>query len=207
MHFYAALTSPLWGGYQLSLCHTADQLASSALAIIGATCMLGASGFYHVLHWKDEEQEALLATLDYCGIFMQVAFSLAPCFVLLMPGQVGWCVVAVLGATAFAGVGLVFSDIPLGRHGLTWIYIAQGAISLAPLCTRAFGAEPILNQLTATEVQLLLAAAVSYLVGSQIYAHAAPRLWPRRSVAAHRSHLVQYTSYLMLRTKLTIARR
>ena len=208
MHFYAALASPLWGGYQLSLCRTANQLASSALAILGTVSMMGASGSYHTVHWKDEKQEAFLASLDYCGIFMQVAFSLTPAYVLLLPGLVGWSVVAALGMTAAAGIGLVFSGVRVGRHGLTTLYITQAALNLAPLATNIFASQTVLEQLTVVELRLLVIAAIAYLVGSQIYAYAAPKLWPRSFGFHELWHLlVTVASFCTYRTNCSVIQR
>ena len=45
LHFYSAVLSPVWSGFQLSLCHTAQEVVAVILACIGATAMLDSLSF------------------------------------------------------------------------------------------------------------------------------------------------------------------
>mmetsp|Transcript_8405 Transcript_8405/g.12551 ORF Transcript_8405/g.12551 Transcript_8405/m.12551 type:complete len:294 (+) Transcript_8405:334-1215(+) len=179
LHFYSALSSPLWSGYQLSLCHTAQEVWAVLLACVGATCMLGASGGYHYPSWRTEAQEVLMGKMDYGGIYLQIAFSFAPMYLLLLPAPVNWAVIGSMAVCAACGIFLTFGPIGhLGRHAGAVVYIVMGLVQTLPLLTSAFSERTMWSQLLTSEQNLLIALAAAYLVGSQIYANATPKLWP-----------------------------
>lgn len=180
LHFYSALCSPLWSGYQLSLCHTAQQTWAVLLACASATCMLGASGSYHYPPWKTEAQETLMSKFDYGGIYLQIAFSAAPMYLLLLPSPANWLVISIMGVCAACGIFLTFGPIGhLGRHAGALVYIVMGLMQTLPMLTTTFTERSMWSQLLTSEQNLLIGLALAYLVGSQIYANATPRLWPR----------------------------
>jgi hemolysin III len=174
MHLYSAFASPLFTYYILSLCRSAEETAAALLACTGACACFGASGAYHRFDWKTEANEAVAALLDYSGIYLQIAFSGAPIWLLLIPYPFNWIVIGSSAACAAAGILLTFSPIQMGRHAGTIIYIAMGATQAASL--RVFG---VWSHLLPLEQELLVGCLCAYAVGSQIYAHATPRLWPR----------------------------
>ena len=177
LHLYSALLSPVWSGFQLSLCHTAQEVLAVILACIGATAMLGLSGRFHTFKWQNEREEYFAGLLDYCGIYLQIAFSGTPLYVLLLPSPLNWCFVGAMAACALAGIFVTFSPaITLSRHTGTYIYCLMGTIGGLPLFTAAAG-ESVWSQLIQTERHLLVLLAASYLVGSQIYNNKVPKLW------------------------------
>ena len=180
MHALTALTAPLWGGYQLSLCRSPNALAATTISVLSNTWLFSASGIYHRYTWAHRDQEALFGKLDYIGIFLQVAFSIAPFYVLLLPVLAGWCVIVGLGITVAAGTMIVLFNPPWARsrHVLVSIYTAQTILQIIPLTSRLFAPLSIWSQLSLTECYLFLFATVSYGVGAQCYAHGKPRLWP-----------------------------
>jgi hemolysin III len=178
MHFYSALSSPLWSGYQLSLCHTAQETWAVLLACSGATCMLGASGGYHYPSWQTEAQEVLMGKFDYGAIYLQIAFSAAPMYLLLLPAPINWAVIGSMAVCAACGVFLTFGPIGhLGRHAGALVYIVMGAVQVLPLLTCLLSERTMWSQLLPLEQNLLISLAAAYLVGSHIYANATPRLW------------------------------
>jgi hemolysin III len=180
MHRAAAVTFPLWAGYQLSLCQTTQALASALISLIGTISMLAASACYHTVRWKSTAQEDWMAKVDYVGIFMQVAFSLAPFYTLLLPAEVGWTVLGLLLLAVFGGALLTFFEPQwLGRHALTWVYIVMAGSQLVPLSTRLFSHRSILEQMTPLETTLLVIMGVCYVSGSQAYAFQRPKLWEK----------------------------
>ena len=136
--------------------------------------MLGASGSYHIFEWKTEEREELAGLCDLAGIYLQIAFSAAPMWLLLLPSPHGWLVIAACAICAAAGIFLTFSPVPISRHAGTFLYIIMGSAQGVPL--KWFGVWTKLNDL---EQALLLLGLASYLIGSQIYANATPKLWQR----------------------------
>jgi hypothetical protein len=57
---------------------------------------------------------------------------MAPWYALLMPPALGWGILALLALTVAAGAWLAVSESDLtrvfGRHGLTCVFIVQGAV-------------------------------------------------------------------------------
>jgi hemolysin III len=178
MHLGLAAATPIWAYYQLRLCHTRKETVAVALACFGASSMLGASGCYHRLDWRTERREHLASQLDHCGIYLQIAFSGAPLYLLLLPPPSDWAVIAVMASCAAVGCALALSPVELSRHFKTLVYCVLGLGQLLPLATSFFSPRSVISQLTPTEQALLALLALSYLVGSQIYANAWPTLWP-----------------------------
>lgn len=177
IHLSSALASPLWGAYQLSLCHSAEMVAATVLSLFGTIWLFSCSGMYHTCK-HSIAQEQLISKFDFIGIFMQIGFSLLPIYMVLLPRLAAWVVVGSLVLSVLAGTWLTFTDIHVSRHAMTAIYIAQGCLNLVPLATSALAPQAVFAMLQPLEVALLLAAVACYLFGSQVYAYATPQLWP-----------------------------
>ena len=178
LHVWSALVSPLWAGYQLLLCTTVDMVLASALSLFGTLWLFYASGSYHTVR-RTPDDEMLISKLDFIGIFLQVGFSMLPTYVVLLPRITAWAVVASLALSVLMGAWLTFADVHVSRGFITAVYIAQGSLNIIPLGTTVLYPRSVLDMLLPSEVNLLTAACVCYLIGSQIYAHASPALWPR----------------------------
>lgn len=133
------------------------------------------SGLFHCGKWT-RQQEELLGNLDYFGIYLQIAFSIAPVFVLLMPTSAGWIVVSFLAAAAAAGGVFTFNGPELSRFVHVAVYTAMAAAQIVPLFIPLFGTPSVFAEMLPSERWLLLTTAVSYFSGSQIFAHAWPPL-------------------------------
>lgn len=179
LHRAAALSFPVWAGYQLSLCTTMPAVLSALLSLFGALSMLGLSATYHCGEWATTIEEDYWGQMDYIGIFLQVAFSGVPLYVLLLPTASGLAVVGLLATTVCLGVWLILRPPAwLSRKALVWVYVATAAIQVLPLTTRLLSDESVYEQLLPIEKQLILLMAALYLFGSQCYAYQKPRLWP-----------------------------
>jgi len=77
-----------------------------------------------------------------------------------------------------AGAWLTLTELTLGRHGMVAVYVAQAGIQLVPLSTTLLSSRPVFASLLPTERWMFGAFAAFYLVGSQVYAHSTPKLWP-----------------------------
>ena len=93
LHMWCALSSPVWCGYQLSLCD-AGNAPAAGLSLFAMAFLFSASAMFHRGRWT-LEQERRLMKVDYIGIFLLVAFSVAPCYVQLLPPAASY---PVLGA-------------------------------------------------------------------------------------------------------------
>ena len=103
LHAFCAATSPLWVFYQLSLCHGTEAVMAALFPLLSAVGLFSASGMYHRYRCKSRGGELLLGKFDYIGIFLQVAFSIAPFYVLLLPGSTGRVVILLLFCSVLAG--------------------------------------------------------------------------------------------------------
>ena len=180
LHVSAALCSPIYSAYQLSLCQNMQEAAAVALACLGATCMFGFSGRYHRYNFKDEEAEEFAGSLDYCGIYLQITFSGAPLYLLALPSPNNWLVIGGMGACAIVGMLIALTPyVDLGRHGGTLVYCLMGCLGGLPIVSSTRTGDSVWSQLLDSERALLKGCAVSYLIGSQVYAHSTPKLLPR----------------------------
>ena len=93
LHTWCALSSPVWCGYQLSLCD-AGNAPAAGLSLFAMAFLFSASAMFHRGRWT-LAQERRLMKIDYIGIFLLVAFSVAPCYVQLLPPAASY---PVLGA-------------------------------------------------------------------------------------------------------------
>lgn len=175
-HASAAMCSPVWSAYLLSLCRTSGAYATAALVCVGATACLGLSGLYHRGEWA-LRTELLMGKLDFVGIHLQVAFSMAPFYLLLLPESTGWAVIGALGGCAGFGVWLTFSGLQVGRHAMTFVYIATAFVQLVPMTSSALSGRSVFSRVSEHERALMAVAAFCYLGGSQIYALKKPDPW------------------------------
>ena len=93
LHKWCALSSPVWCAYQLSLCD-AGNAPAAGLSLFAMAFLFSASALYHRGRWTLAQEQRLMK-LDYIGIFLLVAFSVAPCYVMLLPPAASY---PVLGA-------------------------------------------------------------------------------------------------------------
>jgi len=175
LHAACAIISPIPIILQLRLCRNAAAFASCSIALFGTTFLMSMSGLYHCGKWT-RRQEELLGNLDYFGIYLQFAFSIAPVFVLLMPTyRYGWTVVSILAAAAATGGWLTFSGREFSRFVLVAIYTVMAGAQLVPLFAPFLG-KSIIQEMLPSERWMLLGVTLSYGSGSQIFAHAWPPL-------------------------------
>ena len=97
LHKWCALSSPVWCGYQLSLCDAGNALGAG-LSLFAMVFLFSSSAMFHRGRWT-LAQERRLMKLDYIGIFMLVAFSVAPCYVQLLPPAASYPVLGAPPAT------------------------------------------------------------------------------------------------------------
>ena len=201
LHTWCALSSPVWCGYQLSLCD-AGNTPAAGLSLFAMAFLFSASAMFHRGRWT-LAQERRLMKLDYIGIFLLVAFSVAPCYVQLLPPassypvlgapprpprSIAWPVLTaepphalhagLLALTVVAGAWLTLAELNLGRHGMVAVYVAQAVVQLVPLSTTLLSNRPVFASLLPAERAMFGVFGACYLVGSQVYAYQAPKLWP-----------------------------
>ncbi len=176
LHKWCALSSPVWCCYQLSLCNVHNVLAVG-LSLFAMVFLFSASASYHRGRWTLAQEKRLMKA-DYIGIFLLVAFSIAPCYVQLLPPASSTPVIFLLAATVLAGTWLTLAELDLGRHAMVTVYVAQAVLQLVPLSTHFLSQRSVFESMLPAEVWMVGGLMVCYLVGSQVYARSTPELWP-----------------------------
>eukprot|EP00320_Phaeocystis_rex_P009442 CAMPEP_0119079130 /NCGR_PEP_ID=MMETSP1178-20130426/105083_1 /TAXON_ID=33656 /ORGANISM="unid sp, Strain CCMP2000" /LENGTH=225 /DNA_ID=CAMNT_0007061629 /DNA_START=95 /DNA_END=772 /DNA_ORIENTATION=- len=176
LHMWCALSSPVWCAYQLSLCD-AGNAPAAGLSLFAMAFLFSASSLYHRGSWTLSTEQCLMK-LDYIGIYLLVAFSVAPCYVQLLPPTASYTVLGLLALTVVAGVCLTLAELKLGKHSMVAVYVAQAALQLVPMGTSLLSSRSVFQGLLPTERWMLGGLATCYLAGSQVYAHSTPSLWP-----------------------------
>jgi len=177
LHLCCALSSPAWVGYQLSLCSDWRAVGGASLALFAALFLFSASASYHLGRWT-QPQERWAMKVDYIGIFLQVGFTFAPLYVQMLRPATSYAILALLTATVAAGAWLTLAEVNLGRHATVSAYMAMALVQLVPLSTHLVSRRSAFEAMLPAETQMFAGMAACYLIGSQIYARAAPPLWP-----------------------------
>ena len=177
LHKWCALSSPVWVYYQLSLCSDWPSAIGASLALFAALFLFSASSSFHLGRWT-QPQERWAMKVDYIAIFLQVGFSFAPLFVQLLRPATSYVILALLAAAVAAGAWLTLAEVNLGRHAVVFTYMAMAGVQLVPLSTHLLSHRSAFEAMLPAETLMFFGMAACYVVGSQVYAHAAPPLWP-----------------------------
>lgn len=146
--------------------------------------MLGLSALYHRPMWS-HAMRAKLRLVDHCGIFFLIAGSYTPFAALVSPHD--WTV-GLLGmwGGAVAGIAHVFLNNHGNRALRAGVYVVLG-LSSAPL---VFSLPATIGW---SQVLLLLAGAVVYIVGAGVYA----KRWPNPKPSVFGYHEVFHVLVLV----------
>jgi hemolysin III len=166
---------PLWRGwlhliwFQVSLVLgtvlilRADPSARAATVIYSASVsgLFGASALYHRGNWRPRTH-AIMQRLDHMMIFLFIAGSATPVFVIAMPGAVGTVMLAGIWTLAVMAsiIHLVWMDAPELLVGSTFVGLGLlGGLALPAVWIHS-GTGAFL---------LMLAGGVLYIVGAALY--------------------------------------
>ncbi len=147
-----------------SLHGTAWHIVSAA--VFGTTLVLlyTSSTLYH--SFRDERTKRLWRKLDHAGIFLLIAGTYTPFALVSLRGPWGWSLFGVTWGLAVVGIALKFWFTGRFRGVSTAIYIGMGWIVV-------IAARPMLAQVPAVGLWLLLAGGLCYTGGTVFY------LWKR----------------------------
>lgn len=168
----------------LSAIHgNAWQIVSAAIFSAALIFLYVASTLHHGV--SSPKAKDRLLVLDHCAIYVLIAGTYTPFTLVTLNGAWGWSLFGVIWG--LAAVGIVLKLFLTGRFELisTLIYVAMGWLILI-----AF--RPLLNQLSATAVVLLVTGGVAYTIGTYFflntrlrYAHAIWHLFVLLGSALH----------------------
>ena len=170
MHACAVAPAIALGVVLVALAPGALSRLSAAVYVVGVVVCLGISALYHRGRWSSRVK-ATLARVDHSTIFVLVAGTATPVFLLSVGGTFGTTLVAVEWAGAVCGMAVALAV----RQPPVWAevgpYLALGWLGLAALPSLAASGGVV-------GVALLLGGGVLYSVGALCYARELPDLWP-----------------------------
>lgn len=166
--FFAALPILFW------LFHGAQsELAARCVAVYATAllALLGISASYHRINLKPRPR-ARMKRLDHSAIFLLIAGTYTPIFMLGVGGARGDLLCMVLWAGAALGIAqtLFWPSAPRALH--VGLYVVLGWIG-------AFGLVAEAAHIGATGMAFHILGGVLYTIGAVIYARKRPDPWPR----------------------------
>ena len=133
-----------------------------SFSIFGATLILLylASAFYHGS--RSPKLRAAFKTLDHCAIFLLIAGTYTPFLLVNMRGTVGWTFFSIIWSLAVTGVVLKVIFKHRFRLVRVGIYLGMGWLIV-------FASADLVNSLSETGLQLIVAGGLAYTVGVVFY--------------------------------------
>ncbi len=134
-----------------------------SFSVFGASMILLylASTLYHGVRKPSLKEK--LNKLDHAAIYILIAGSYTPIALVSLRGWIGWTLLVLIWALAFAGVifKLWFYN-PKWRNLSTFLYIIMGWLIVV-------AAVPLIHSVPSTSLWFLLAGGLSYTVGAIFY--------------------------------------
>lgn len=130
---------------------------------IGSMILLyGASATYHSIALSDKVIK-VFRKIDHCMIFVLIAGSYTPVCLIVLGGEQGYKLLALVWSVAIAGMIIKLFWITCPKWFSSIIYILMGW-----LCVLVFG--PLIQSLPISAFAWLLAGGIIYTIGGVIYA-------------------------------------
>lgn len=137
-------------------------VVSLAIFILSMILLYGASATYHALDLS-EKANRILRKLDHMMIFVLIAGSYTPVCLIVLGGDTGYTLLALVWGIALAGILIKACWITCPKWFSSVIYIAMGWV-----CVLVFGR--LLDTLCPAAFLWLLAGGIIYTAGGVIYA-------------------------------------
>ena len=171
MHACAVAPAIALGVVLVALAPAALSRLSAAVYSGGVVVCLGISALYHRGRWSSRVK-GRLARLDHSTIFVLVAGTATPVFLLSVGGALGTTLVGVewVGAACGIAVALALRQPPVWAE--VGPYLALGWLGVAALPSLAARGGML-------AVALLVGGGLLYSVGAMCYARERPNPWPR----------------------------
>ncbi len=153
-----------------------DATICCVVFIVSMILLYGASTIYHSFDLGDRINK-ILKKLDHAMIFVLIAGSYTPICLLVIKGQIGIYLLALVWTVGIVGIIFKLCWVTCPKWMSSVMYIAMGW-----LCVLAFS--PIMNSMTKKAFLWLLVGGIIYTVGGVLYAVKTPRV--RAFNARHR---------------------
>ncbi|MBT4763178.1 MAG: hemolysin III [Bdellovibrionaceae bacterium] len=146
-------------------------LIASIIYSIGLLMMLGVSAIYHRPHWEPKPR-AFLKRLDHAAIFVLIASTATPLFLLTISAKSGNQFIIVMWAVALLGILQSIFWIKAPKFLSAAFYVGMGWITFPYL-------SELKVSLGSTNLWLIISGGITYTAGAVFYALKKPNLWPR----------------------------
>ncbi len=124
--------------------------------------LYGASAMYHTVNVEDK-QLRIFKKIDHMMIFVLIAGSYTPVCLIVLGGELGYQLLALVWGIAFAGIIIKACWVTCPKWFSSLIYIAMGWV-----CVLVFG--QLLSTLPTPAFLWLLGGGIVYTIGGVIYA-------------------------------------
>lgn len=155
----------------LDLCSNASQFLATTVYSLSLVGLFACSATYHRIQWQ-EKARAVMRRLDHAAIFMLIAGTMTPLFLMTLSGASGSRAIALIWIVAIIGIGQAVFWINAPKWLAAVLYVGAGWLGF-----------PYLSQMSlvigSRGVTLVLAGGILYTVGAVIYAFKRPDPWPR----------------------------
>ena len=161
-HFIAWLMAVIAASPLIIKARSGTETVSMIIFAASMILLYGASTLYHSVNVSSKTLR-VFRKFDHMMIFVLIAGSYTPVCLIVLGGKIGYTLLALIWATAIAGMIIKAFWITCPKWFSSIIYIAMGW-----MCVLVFG--PLLNTLSHAAFCWLLAGGIFYTVGGIIYA-------------------------------------
>jgi hemolysin III len=151
--------------------HDPAKLVSMIVYGAGLVLLFGVSATYHTINWPPRVKD-WLRRADHATIFIFIAATYTPLAFNVLDGWWRISVLALIWASAAAGVAGAAPFLRIPRRVLTSLYLAMGWVAVIALV-------PLTAALGWAAAALMALGGLQYSIGAAAYAFKWPRLWPR----------------------------
>jgi hemolysin III len=151
--------------------HDPAKLVSMIVYGAGLVLLFGVSATYHTINWPPRVRD-WLRRADHATIFVFIAATYTPLAFNVLHGWWRVSVLALIWASAAAGVAGAAPFLRIPRQVLTSLYLAMGWVAVIALV-------PLTAALGWAAAALMALGGLQYSIGAAAYAFKWPRLWPR----------------------------
>lgn len=172
MHAWAFLVAIPAGTILIIAAPTPGATAAASIYAASLVLLFGTSAGYHRLA-RSERARRTMQRVDHAMIYVLIVGTYVPLCVLALPPAWGIPILVVVAAAGLVGIVLKLAVF----HGARWVsyslYLVMGwaAIIAAPA---------MINNLTSTQLALVVAGGVAYTIGFPVLMMRWPNPWPKR---------------------------
>ena len=146
------------------------RLAATVFALSVVGCF-GASALYHRVTWTPPVRR-WMRRLDHAGVYLLIAGTYTPVFLLVLDGTLGRVILTVVWAGALAAILLKFAWLDAPKWVAAAVGLALGWVSVVAL-------PQLVGRLAPSALALLIAGGLFYSLGAIVYARRKPDPLPK----------------------------